>query len=114
MRDPHTVEAIVRALGHLHGDDAARMMLTNGTTLAALIDALLRSPLKNSDAVKLITRALESGDFIVTPDFGSPSHLKYIYDRPKSMHVVDMAIVTLHGTITSTDIRLRLTMPSGD
>jgi hypothetical protein len=44
----------------------------------------------------------------------SPSHLKYICDRPKSMHVVDMAIVTLRGTITSTDIRLRLTMPSDD
>ena len=49
----------------------------NGLSLAALIDALLRSPLKNRDAVKLITRALSSGDFIVTPDFGSPSHLKY-------------------------------------
>jgi hypothetical protein len=38
-------------------------MLNDGLSLAALIDALLRSPLKNQDAVKLITRALSSGDF---------------------------------------------------
>ena len=54
-----------------HGNDLARVMLNDGLSLAALIDALLRSPLKNRDAVKLITRALRSGDFIVTPDFGS-------------------------------------------
>ena len=56
-----------------------------------------------------ITRALSSGDFIVTPDFGSPSHLKYFYDGPKSLHVVDIAVMTPeHGTIASTDIHLRL------
>lgn len=48
--------------------------------------------------------------FIVTPDFGSPSHLKYLYDAPSSLHVLDMAIVTLRGTIVITDIRLRLTL----
>jgi hypothetical protein len=88
MSDPNTVTAIVNALRQVHGDDLARVMLNDGFSLAILIDALLRSPLKNRDAVKLITRALASGDFIVTPDFGSPSHLKYYYDRPKSMHVV--------------------------
>jgi hypothetical protein len=36
----------------------------------------------NAGAVKW-ARALLSGDFIVTPDLGSPSHLKYFYDRPK-------------------------------
>ena len=86
---------------------------TKRRLLAILIDALLRSPLKNRDAVKLITRALASGDFIVTPDFGSPSHFKYYYDHPKSMHVVDIGVMTLRGTIASTDIRLRL-MPSDD
>ena len=87
-------------------------MLNDGISLAALIDALLRSPLENRDAVKLITRTLSSGDFIVTPDFGSPSHLKYFYDRPKSLHVVDIGVMTPgHGTIASTDIHLRL-MPS--
>ena len=56
--------------------------------------------------------ALGSGDFIVTPDFGSASHLKYFYDRPKSLHVVDIGVMTPdHGIIASTDIRLRL-MPS--
>jgi hypothetical protein len=100
MHDPDTVAGIVNALRQVDGDDIARVML--------------RSPLKNHDAVKLITRALSSGDFIVTPDFGSPSHLKYFYDRPKSMHVVDIAVMTLdHGAIASTDIRLRL-MPSGN
>ena len=111
MRDPNTLAAIVNVLRQLHGDDLARVMLNDGLSLAALIDALLRSPLKNRDAVKLITRALSSGDFIVTPDFGSPSHLKYFYDPPKSLHVVDIAVTTLNGTIASTDIRLRL-MPS--
>ena len=109
MRDPNTVAEIVNALRQVHGDDLARVMLNDGLSLAALIDALSRSPLKNRDAVKLITRALGSGDFIVTPDFGSPSHLKYFYDRPKSLHVVDIAVTTLdRGTIASTDIQLRL------
>jgi hypothetical protein len=53
-----------------------------------------------------------SGDFIITPDFGPVWHFKYYYDRPKSLHVVDIDVLTLdHGTIASTDIRLRL-MPS--
>ncbi len=109
MRDPNTVAAIVSALRQVHGDDIARVLLNDGFSLAALIDALLRLPLKNSSAVKLITRALGSGDFIVTPDFGSVSHLKFFYDRPKSLHVVDIAVMTLdRGTIASTDIRLRL------
>ena len=109
MRDPHTVAAIVRALRHVHGDDTARAMLTNGTTLAALIDALLQSPLTNRDAVKLMTRALRSRDFIVTPDFSAMWHVKYVYDSPKSLNVVDLAVVTLdHGTFPSTDIRLLL------
>ena len=112
MRDPDIVAAIVNVLRQVHGDDLARFMLSDGFSLAILIDALLRSPLKNRDAVKLITRALSSGDFIVTPDFGSPSHLKYFYDPPKSLQVVDIAITTLHGTIASTDIHMRLM--SGD
>ena len=84
-------------------------MLNDGLSLDALIDALLCSPLKNRDVVKLITRALSFGDFIVTPDFGPVWHLKYYYDGPKSLHVVDIAVLTLdHGTVASTDIRLRL------
>ena len=114
MRDPNTVAAFVNVLRQVHGDDLARVMLNDGLSLDALIDALFCSTLKNRDAVKLITRALSSGDFIVTPDFDSPSHLKYFYDPPKSLHVVDIAIMTLdHGTIASTDIGLRL-MPSDD
>jgi hypothetical protein len=114
MRDPETVAGIVGALRQVHGDGVARILLHDGLSLAALIDALLRAPVKNTDAVKLIKRALISGDFIVTPDVSSsPSHLRYIYDPPKSLHVVDMVIMTLdHGTLASTDIRLRL-VPSG-
>ena len=55
MRDPNTVAAIVKVLGQVHGDDLARVMLNDGFSLAILIDALLLSPLKNRDAVKLIT-----------------------------------------------------------
>jgi hypothetical protein len=95
MRDANTVAAIVNVVRQVHGDDLARVMLNDGFSLA----------------IKLITGALSSGDFIVTPDFGSLSHLKYIYDHPKSLHVVDIAVLTLHGTVASTDIRLRL-MPS--
>ena len=64
----------------------------------------------NAQEVQLTTTAaLSFGDFVVTPGFGSPSHLKYYYDPPKSLHVVDIAVTTLNGTIASTDIRLRLT-----
>jgi len=109
MRDPHTVAAIVQALRHVHGDDTARAMLTNGTTLAALIDAVLLSPLTNRDAVKLVTRALRSKDFIVTPDFSAMWHVKYVYDSPRSLNVVDLAIITMdQGTFASTDVRLLL------
>ena len=108
VRDPTTVAAIVDALRQVHGDDVARIMLNEGLSLAVMIDALMRSPMKNREAVRLINQALGSGDFDVTPDFGSPSHLKYIYDPPNSLHVVDVAVETLHGTIASTSIRLRL------
>ena len=109
MRDPHTVAAIVGALRRVHGDDTARAMLTNGTTLAVLIDALLHSPIGNRDAVKLMTRALRSSDFIITPDFSATWHVKYFYESPKSLNVVDLAVITLdHGTVASTDIRLLL------
>jgi hypothetical protein len=76
---------------------------------------LLRALLRNPDAVKLIKRALSSGDFIVTPDVSrSPSHLRYVYDPPKSLHVVDVILITLdHGTLASTDIHLRL-MPNSN
>lgn len=109
MRDPKTVAAIVGALRHVHGDETARAMLTNGTTLAAMIDALLHAPLNNRDATRLMTQALRSSDFVVTPDFSAMWHIKYVYDRPKSLNVVDLAVITLdRGTLASTDIRLLL------
>ena len=109
MRDPSTVAAVVSVLRQVYGDDLARMMLNDGLSLAVLIDALLRSSMKNRDAVRLITGALSSGDFIVTPDLGSIWHLKYFYDPPKSLRVLDVAVLTPdRGTIASPDIHLRL------
>ena len=109
MRDPHTVAAIVGALRSLHGDDTARTMLTNGTTLAVVIDALLRSPITNRDAARLMIQVLQSSDFIVTPDFSGAWHIKYVYESPKSLNVVDLNVVTLdRGVFASTDIRLLL------
>ena len=72
MRDPHAVAEIVRALRYAYGDDTARAMLTNGTTLAAIIDALLNSPLTNRAAVKLLTRALTSEDFVTLRTLARP------------------------------------------
>ncbi|MBR0777864.1 hypothetical protein JQ625_23770 [Bradyrhizobium diazoefficiens] len=109
MRDPDTVARIVTALRTVHGDDIARVMLNDGLSLAVLIDSLLLPPMSNRDAVKLITQALSSVDFIVTPDFGLVWNIKYFYDRPKSLHVIDVSVVTPdHGAIASTDIYLRL------
>ena len=109
MRDPSTVAAVVSILRQVYGDDLARTMLNDGLSLAVLIDASLRSSMKNRDAVRLITGALSSGDFIVEPDLGSIWHLKYFYDPPKSLRVVDVAVITLdRGTIDSPDIHLRL------
>jgi len=56
----------------------------------------------------MIARALESRDFVVAPDVGSPRHIKYLYDRPGSMTVVDMLVLTPEKTFTSTEISLRL------
>ena len=83
-------------------------MLIKGLTLADLIELLLRAPIKNREAIKLATHALGSGDFLTEPQIGAPSHMSYIYDPPRSLRVVDIAINTTGGTIPSADIRLRL------
>ena len=108
LKDPNSVASIIDALRRVHGDAAARLMLITGMTLADLIDALLRSPIKNHEAVKLATHALGSGDFLVEPEIAGPSHIAYVYDPPWSLHVIDLAIDTTQGTLTSAEIRLRL------
>ena len=108
FKDPNAVASIVDALRHAHGDAVARLMLIKGLTLADLIESLLRSPIKNREAIKLANHALGSGDFLAEPQIGGPSHISYTYDPPRSLHVVDIAIDTPHGTIPSIDIRLRL------
>ena len=109
MHDPRAVAAIIEALRQVYGDAAARLMLRDGMTLEALIDALLRAPLSNRDAARLMTAALQAGDFDITPDFtAAPSHVKYVYDPPGSLRVVDIMMLTEHRAFASSEIRLRL------
>jgi hypothetical protein len=45
----------------------------------------------------------------MTPDFtAEPSHVKYVYDPPGSLRVVDIVMLTEHRTYTSREIRLCL------
>ena len=111
LRDTRTVPAIIDALTHVDGDSIARLMLIHGVKLADLIEALLRSPIKNHEAIRLVTQALGSGDFLIEPEIVGPSHLTYIYDPPGSLHVVDIAIDTTEGRLASKDIRVRLQDP---
>jgi hypothetical protein len=108
VKDPNAVAAIVSALRRVHGDNVARMLLADGISLAALMDAVFSLPIANRDAVRLISKAIESSDFILSPDIGPLWHVKYLYDRPGSMTVVDMVVSTPEATFASTDISLRL------
>jgi len=108
LNDPDTVAAIVRALRQAHGDDIARIMLTEGTTLAPVIDALLQASIDNRRVAKLVTTSLHCGDFLVTPDISGPAHIRYIYDSPNTLQFVDMIVVLPEIALASTDVRLRL------
>ena len=111
VRDPSLVAAIINALTHEYGDSLARLILIEGVTLADLVNSLLRSPIRNGEAIRLVTHALGSDDFLVEPEIVGPSHIAYIYDPPGSHYVVDIAIDTTHGQLASTGIRLRLRDP---
>jgi len=111
VRDPSLVAAIINALTHEYGDSLARLILIEGVTLADLVNSLLRSPIRNGEAIRLVTHALGSDDFLVEPEIVGPSHIAYIYDPPGSLYVVDIAIDTTHGQLASTGIRLRLRDP---
>lgn len=107
LKNPDAIAVIVTALRLIHGDEAARAMLVHGMSLAALIDAMFSAPISRRDAVHNITNAL--GDFAISPDVGPVWHLKYLYDdQPGSFRIVDMAIATPTGTLSSTEITLRL------
>ena len=108
MKDPESVAAIVSAFRQVHGDNIARAFLADGVSLAALMDTIFSLPIRNDTAVKMIARALESGDFVLSPDFGPLWHVSYLYERPGSMTVVDMVVSTPGATFASTDITLRL------
>ena len=109
MHDSRAVAAIVGALRQVHGDDTARLMLQDGMTLEALIDALLRTQLSDRDSARLMRAALESGDFVITPDFTTcVSHLKFIYDAPGSFRVRDIVMLAEQGAFSSAEIGLRL------
>ena len=108
MKNPEAVAAIVSALRHAHGDNVARAFLADGVSLAALMDAVFSLPIKNSEAVRTIARALESGDFVISPDVGPLWHIKYVYSQPGSMTVVDMVVLTPDKAFASSEISLRL------
>jgi len=108
MRNPHAVAAIVAALRHVHGDDIARVSLSDGVSLAVIIDAVLSVPVANRVSVRVLAEAIESGDFMFTPDIRPLWHARYVYDRPGSMRVVDMAIATPNRMLSSTEVWLRL------
>ncbi|WP_338699923.1 hypothetical protein V5279_19045 [Bradyrhizobium sp. 26S5] len=108
MKDPEAVAPIVSALRAAHGDDVARAFLADGVSLAALVDAVFSLPIRNSVAVRAIARALESGDFVISPDVGPLWHVKYVYSQPGSMTVTDMVVLTPGRTFASTEISLRL------
>ncbi|KRR07915.1 hypothetical protein CQ12_25275 [Bradyrhizobium jicamae] len=111
LKDPDAVAAIVSTLRRVHGDNIARVLLADGVSLAALIDAAFSLPIRNSDAVRMIARALDSGDFSFTPDIRPLWRVRYIYeDRPASMRVLDMEILTPDRTFASTEISLRLSV----
>ncbi|WP_456671302.1 hypothetical protein [Bradyrhizobium sp. Lot11] len=79
--------------------------------MAALIDAAFSLPMSNGNAVRMIGKALDSGDFSFTPDLGPLWRVRYIYeDRRASMRVVDMEISTSGRTFASTEISLRLSI----
>ena len=75
FNDPNAVASIVGALRHAHGDAGARLMLIEGLTLADLIESLLRSPIKNREAIRLAIRVLGSDDFLTEPQIAGPSHI---------------------------------------
>ncbi|MGM4877801.1 hypothetical protein CT676_40965 [Bradyrhizobium sp. MOS001] len=107
LKNPEAIAVIVTALRLVHGDEAARAMLVEGMTLAALIDAMFSAPIARRDAVRNITNALN--DFAISPDVGPVWHLKYLYDnQPGSLTIVDMAIATPTGTLSSVETTLRL------
>lgn len=107
LKNPDAVAVIVAALRDVYGDEVARLMLVEGMSLANLIDAVFSAPMTHREAVRAITDGLE--DFVISPDLGGMWHLKYIYgDKPVSLHVVDMAIATPNGVLSSRDVWLRL------
>jgi hypothetical protein len=109
MHDPRAVAAIVGALRQVHGDGTARLMLQDGMTLEALIDALLRAPLSDRDSARLMRAALESGDFDIAPDFTTYVwHLKFIYEAPGSFRMRDIVMLTEQRAFSSAEIGLRL------
>ena len=106
MRDPDSTRPVTSALQQVHGEEAALAMLALGVTLATVIQAVLSRPMSNREAVRLVARSL--GDFVISPDLGPLFHFKYLYGRPGSFDVADMAVATPVGMIPSTEITLRL------
>jgi hypothetical protein len=106
LKNPEAVAVIVTALRLTHGDEAARAMLVDGMSMAALLDVMFSAPIARRDAVHNITSALD--DFAISPELGPVWHLHYLYEDHGSFRVVDMEIATPTGTLASKDVWLRL------
>jgi hypothetical protein len=78
LKNPDAVAAVVSALRHVHGDEAARIMLAEGVTLAKVLKAMFSAPIAHRDAVRFIADSFE--DFILSPDPGPLRHVKYVYE----------------------------------
>jgi hypothetical protein len=111
VKNPEAIAAIASALRNTYGDEQARVLLSDGVSLAAIIEAVLSLPVANNVSVRMIAKALESGDLIVTPEVGPLWHVRYVYERPGSMNVVDMLMLTPDRTFSSAEILLRLVVP---
>ncbi|MGY4429506.1 hypothetical protein ACVWWO_001983 [Bradyrhizobium sp. F1.13.1] len=106
LKNPDAIAVILTALRLSHGDEAARAMLVDGMSLAALIETMFSAPIGRRDAVHNIARALD--DFALSPELGPVWHLRYVYESHGSFRVVDMEIATPTGTLSSKDVWLRL------
>jgi hypothetical protein len=76
LKNPEAVAVIVTALRLTHGDEAARAMLVDGMSMAALLDVMFSAPIARRDAVHNITSALD--DFAISPELGPVWHLHYL------------------------------------
>lgn len=113
LRALNTVAASMDAPSHVLGGAVARLMYIAGAAPADLIGlaaALADQVPRSCQTGRARTSIL---GFSVEPEITAMSHLTYIYDSPRSLHVVDVALSPLEVTFTSAEIRLHSQDPDG-